>query len=543
MLRRLLFAYLLLLCPSLLAAEWQYSVKTDEKSGRAFLWIPSNCQRVRGIVLGQQVILEARMFEDPEIRAAAERASLALVLVVPAAIGEYDEKGKGAETLQSILDGLAKISGYEELAQAPLLTVGHSGGAIFAWNTAYWNPDRCFGVIGLKSAPIHPPPYAKKARGNFPAALDDVPVLVVTGQYESWGLPDQDAEYHWRWVRGSLLEFRALGHNALMSALIEPGVTHFGWSDELAHYLAMFIEKAAQRRIPVNPPDPQMGVRLLKIPKESGWLTDPVFPGPPQHKAAAWPEFKGDPYLAFWHIDEEMAYANEIYGAARKGKKLQAVTFVDAQGKAQQPMWLQSVEAQPLNDGLDFRVTGEFVKETPPELSVPLKQTLGHAPGPIQFRLIGGWAGGGEQTGPDTFRVNHDRFYFSRPWDSLIVMAWHPGDEQFAYAEQPCAIQLPDLKKAGKEQHITFALLSDIEVGSRGVTLEAASDAGLPVRFTVIEGPAEISSGNHLEIHSPPPRSKWPVRVTVAAWQAGRAVDPPVHPADPVIQSFLIYHP
>lgn len=445
MLRRLSFVILLLLCPTIRAAEWQYSVKTDQKSGRAFLWIPPNYERVCSTVLGQQVILEARMFQDPAIRATAEKENLALVLVVPAVIGEYDEKGGGAAKLQSILDGLAEISGYDELAQAPLLTVDHSGGAIFAWNTTYWNADRCFGVIGLKSAPIHPPPYAEKVPGNFPAALDDVPVLVVTGQYESWGLPDQDAEYHWRWVRGSLLEFRALGCNALMSALIEPGVTHFGWSDELAHYLAMCIEKAAQRRIPANPPDPELGVRLLKIPTESSWLTDPVFPGPPQHPAAAWPDFKGDPYLAFWHLDEEMARANETYGAARKGKRLQAVTFVDARGKAQQSSWLQSVEAQPLDDGLHFRVTGEFVKVTPPELSILQKQTLGHASGPI--------------------------------------------------------------------------------------------------RFTVIEGPAENSSANHFEIHSPPPRSKWPVRVTVAAWQAGSAVDPRVCAADPISQSILIHHP
>jgi hypothetical protein len=73
------------------------------------------------------------------------------------------------------------------------------------------------------------------------------------------------------------------------------------------------------------------------------------------------------------------------------------------------------------------------------------------------------------------------------------------------------------------------------------VKLEATSDSGLPVAFTVIDGPAEISSKHTLKIHTPPPRSKWPLRVTVAASQPGRAADPPIRAAEPVIQSFLIH--
>jgi hypothetical protein len=538
------FIAIWLLCTAVShAALWQYSVKTDDRNGRAFLWIPPRCEHIRGVIIGQQVILESVMFEDPAIRAAAERQDLGIMLVVPAVIGEYDEKGGGAVKLQSILDGLAEVSGYAEISQSPLLTVGHSGGAFFAWNTAYWNPDRCIGVIGLKAAPIPAPPYARKAPGNFPAALNDVPVLVVSGQYESWGLPNQDAEYHWRWVRGSLLAFRAHGHNALMSALVEPGVTHFGWSENLAGHLAMFIEKAAQRRLPAQPPAAGQTPELTLIPKESGWLTDPVFPGPPNHQAAPWPDFKGDPHLAFWHLDGEIARANETYISSQRGKHLQAVTFVDAGGKAQQPGWLQEIHATPLDDGLHFRVAAEFVRETPRELSVPGKRNLGNAPGPILFRLLGGWAGGGEQTGPDTFRVRHDRFYFSRRSDSLMVLAWHPGDDRHAHAEQPCSIKLPDMRKLGAEQTITFKAPEDIISGTRTVKLEATSDSGLPVAFTVIDGPAEIASSHTLEIHVPPPRSKWPLRVTVAAWQPGRAADPPIRAAQAIIQSFLIHHP
>jgi hypothetical protein len=122
-----------------------------------------------------------------------------------------------------------------------------------------------------------------------------------------------------------------------------------------------------------------------------------------------------------------------------------------------------------------------------------------------------------------------------------MVMAWHPGDDRFAYAEQPCAIKLPDLSKNGLEQKLTFKPIADIQADIRRVPLDASSDSGLPVSFSVIEGPAELSGNHELEIHAAPPRSNWPLRVTVAAWQAGRATEPQIRVAEPVMQSFLIH--
>ena len=208
------------------------------------------------------------------------------------------------------------MSGYVEISQAPLLTLGHSGGAIPAWNTAYWNPGRCIAVIGLKSAPIHPPAYAPKSN------VDGVPILAVTGQYESWGVKNHPADWHWHWVRGTLLEFRAIGVESLMSELVEPGVTHFGWDDDLARYVALFIRKAAHYRIPAEAPAIGQPVKLNHLTLRSGWLTDPTFLTAPRYPAAPYAQYTGDPSLAFWHLDEELARANEAYGAARKGKEL-----------------------------------------------------------------------------------------------------------------------------------------------------------------------------------------------------------------------------
>ena len=194
------------------AAEWQWAVETGTKnSSRAFLWIPPDCDYVRGVIVGQQVILEKVAFEDPQVRAVAARAKLAIVFIVPAAIGydDFGPAGKGTEIFQGILERLAEVSGYSEIALAPFLTLGHSGGAIFAWRAAYWKPQRCFGVVGLHAAPIGPPEH----KGQQTA--DGVPILDITGQYESVGNIRQGIEPHIRWVRGDLLAFRGRWEKAL----------------------------------------------------------------------------------------------------------------------------------------------------------------------------------------------------------------------------------------------------------------------------------------------------------------------------------------
>jgi len=54
-----------------------------------------------------------------------------------------------------------------------------------------------------------------------------------------------------------------------------------------------------------------------------------------------------------------------------------------------------------------------------------------------------------------------------------------------------------------------------------------------------MEGPAEIKDGK-LVLTKIPPRAKYPVKVTVVAWQYGRGVEPKVQTAEPVSRSFYI---
>ena len=59
------------------------------------------------------------------------------------------------------------------------------------------------------------------------------------------------------------------------------------------------------------------------------------------------------------------------------------------------------------------------------------------------------------------------------------------------------------------------------------------------VYYYVQEGSAEIS-GNSLRFTGIPPRSKFPLKVTVVAWQYGRSIEPKAKSSEPVIQTFYI---
>ncbi|MEY3898568.1 MAG: hypothetical protein RLZZ214_4090 [Verrucomicrobiota bacterium] len=75
--------------------------------------------------------------------------------------------------------------------------------------------------------------------------------------------------------------------------------------------------------------------------------------------------------------------------------------------------------------------------------------------------------------------------------------------------------------------------------GTKSVDLTASSDAGLPVSFFIVSGPATVRGGR-LEFTSIPPRTRFPIEITVAAWQWGRHLDPKIKTAEIVRQTFQL---
>ena len=332
----ILFIIFLLTNQFLFSNEWQWSIDTPldkhKRGGKAFLWVPPEADYIRGVFFSQQVILEKCVIEDPQIRDVCSQEKLAIVHVTPSRIGydDFGPKGKGEFIYNKIMRDFAQKSGYPELAHAPFITIGHSGGAIWAWRMGYWKPERCFGVIGLRAAPIEPPAHAPNSQ------LSGVPVLVITGQHETWDIKQGDSEHHWRWCRDDILANRAKWKNFLGSVLVTPGAGHFNWDEKTSNYVSMFIQKAAEARIPYEAPPMDKPPVLKSIKEEDGWLTDNTLTTPPNVKTANFKNYKGNPNKAFWHLDEELARANEVHGQTY-GKRLQLLSPIDKDGIALKP--------------------------------------------------------------------------------------------------------------------------------------------------------------------------------------------------------------
>lgn len=537
--RRVLATWLFacLLCRGLSAQVYQYAAAAKDVRGReitAYLWIPPQADRVRGVLVGGSTLMEPEFAKDPIIRRACAAESLAVVYFFPSldALFNYRERNSGV-LLQKALGDLARISGYGEIATAGLFSYGHSVGTIFARNVAFWNPDRCFGVLLFKGGMGFP--------ANDPeASVLGVPILSVKGQFEEFGpgpsgvLRDfEDRETAWKTTRAGLLRLRRRDDRFLLSLLVEPGATHFAWSERVARYVALFIRKAAQRRIPDRPPGAEKPGGLIPIDPQSGALSDGNLGEAGAAPAAAYADFRGGAAEAFWHLDLELAEANDAFHAGMFEKRPQFVTFTDPKsGKTILVGHDLRLRLGACWVGPDtFQVAGTFLDHAPDKYP-KVEGRVGHAPGPIRFRAFGGAI---EQVGPDTFRVSPD----GRQRIRADILAYHPGDATYRYAEQQGRIRLPERLAKGEPQRISFPTIGRVKAGDLPLRLRATSDAGLTVRYYVESGPAVVER-EVLRLAEVPKRAAYPLRVTVVAYQYGRAVEPIVQSAEPVRQVILV---
>jgi len=143
--------------------QYAIPVATSKAKSTAFLWIPPEAKEVRGVVMAGMTLAERELVKDERIRKACAAEQLAIVFLTT---------GLGSVDIQKTLDDLAKISGYRELAVAPLFFVGHSAGGPQAKTAAVKMADRCFGVMQYRGgAPSWDPPV--------PPGL---PALMMLGQ-------------------------------------------------------------------------------------------------------------------------------------------------------------------------------------------------------------------------------------------------------------------------------------------------------------------------------------------------------------------------
>ena len=127
---------------------------------RACLWLPDESAQPDGIlVLLKGTDSDARnLAESEEWQRIARQRNLAILGCHFRGDGEPYEQAEGGSgaALLAMIDQLAETLEKPELARIPLHVVGHSSGAMFAYNFTCWRPDRVGSFVSVKSGPISP---------------------------------------------------------------------------------------------------------------------------------------------------------------------------------------------------------------------------------------------------------------------------------------------------------------------------------------------------------------------------------------------------
>ena len=515
------------------AAPWQWSVEIKELISEetnahpsAYLWIPENCKQVRAVIIGQHNMTEETIFEHPEFRKNMGKLGIAEIWITPGIDQRWDVTKGTQQIFETMMKNLSEISGYTELEFAPVIPIGHSAMATYPWNFAAWNPERTLAVLSIHgdSPRTHLTGYGRANLDWGTRTIEGIPSLMVMGEDEWW----ED-----RLITS--FDYRREYPNAPLSFLADAGHGHFDISDELIDYLSLFLKKTVEYRLPEHS-SLDAPIQLIPVEAKNGWLADRWRKNEkPTAEAASYDKYKGDKNHAFWYFDKEMADATEKYYANERGKTEQYIGF-EQKGKLitfnPKSHVRMSPSFQPEADGVTFHLKAVYTDTLRNEYSKE------HSTHPIRMSRI---CGPVEVVNDTTFTVRFYRMGLDNPkrTGGIYLMASVKQDHKYRSAVQQVEIRIPYRNKEGISQRIIFPKLSDVKASVKKISLNGTADSGLPVYYYVKEGPAEIK-GDKLVLTKIPPRAKFPVKVTVVAWQYGRSGEPKVQTAEAVEQSFYI---
>ncbi|KAA4065270.1 hypothetical protein F3F49_25040, partial [Bacteroides ovatus] len=398
--------------------------------------------------------------------------------------------------------------------------------ATYPWNFAAWNPERTLAVLSIHgdSPRTHLTGYGRANLDWGTRTIEGIPSLMVMGEDEWW----ED-----RLITS--FDYRREYPNAPLSFLADAGHGHFDISDELIDYLSLFLKKTVEYRLPEHS-SLDAPIQLIPVEAKNGWLADRWRKNEkPTAEAASYDKYKGDKNHAFWYFDKEMADATEKYYANERGKTEQYIGF-EQKGKLitfnPKSHVRMSPSFQPEADGVTFHLKAVYTDTLRNEYSKE------HSTHPIRMSRI---CGPVEVVNDTTFTVRFYRMGLDNPkrTGGICLMASVKQDHKYRSAVQQVEIRIPYRNKEGIPQSIIFPKLSDVKASVKEISLNGTADSGLPVYYYVKEGPAEIK-GDKLALTKIPPRAKFPVKVTVVAWQYGRSGEPKVQTAEAVEQSFYI---
>lgn len=490
---------------------WPGTLKTRSS---AYLWIPEGCRRVRGLVIMATNCPEHLLVGHPAIRKACTEHDLGIVWAVPS-FWYFGKEAKDNEKvqvdfLQKLLDGLAQTSGYDEVATVPWLPVGESGHLLMVTGLVDQRPERCMAAITVKN-----PQYPKDR---------SVPMLWTLGTAQEWGQKKSD-------IRKSWLGQRGWTHDPKwpLASLIEPGTGHFYCTDPMAVYLSRFIA-AATVRLPEDG-----GATLKPVPFEQGAYAFMPAPGAEDPAVTAYAATPVNERNKPWFFTADLARAAQDFARVDWTAKTQLPAVTAGENTTVEPFAFQdSIAKVTVTTNGEFSLGTTLLPEIPAGF-VGAGEPLATTPGePVVTWICGPVA----PLGGNRFRIALDRTWKGAACYLAVIKEGAAG---VRYALQPVAVNLAENTK-GKAQAISFPPLGSVKAGTASVPLKATSDAGLPVQFYVESGPAVVQDGK-LVLTAIPPRTRFPVSVTVAAWQWGSPAEPQVRMAPIVKQTLTINAP
>lgn len=490
------------------AQVWQWSVRLTgvispetNTAPQAFLWIPEHSHNVKAVVVAQHNMIEEGILENASFRQTLTELNMAAVWITPGFDFQFDFH-KGADKIfETLMTSLAEVSGYDELHSVPIVPIGHSAMASFPWNFAAWNPARTLAVVS-----IHGDTPQTNLTGNGrpnpnwgQRTIEGVPGLFIMGEYEWWEARLQPGFNYLQKHPETPLTFLAdVGHG------------HFDYSQSMIDYLCLYLKKVVKSRI-------QKDGSLKFISPTTGWLIDRWHKDSlPLFAPAPYALYQGKKNEASFCFDKEMANATERFYAQVRGKIRTYLGF--KQEGTIVPLRKTHanfhLDFKPLSDGISFRLTAFFSD------SSHIQPVNHFALTPLQIDRI---CGPVKKVNDSTFQLTFYRMGFDnlKRSNEIWLLAHNEGDKQYKSTVQQLTMKFPLKNSQGKPQSITFPTISPLKTRQK-YTLNAVSDAGLPVAYYIKEGPAELI-GNELILKPIPPKAKYPLKITVVAWQYGVA--------------------
>ncbi|MCB1132914.1 MAG: hypothetical protein KDN05_17455, partial [Verrucomicrobiae bacterium] len=470
-------------------------------------------------------------------RQAVAENDMAIVWVSPAFDSLFRADQGGGEVFNAMMQALAYQSGYTELVWAPIIPIGHSAMASYPYQFAAWNPDRTLAAISIKGIF---PDFRNKGDFDFDnARLSGIPLLFISGEFE-----DADGR------SGKAASFRKKYPQVPLTMVADAGAGHFDFHDRLARYMALYLRKVAQYRLPASSPlSGKVELRAID-PTKTGWLYDRFRrEAMPRAVPGSLEKYVGPADESFWAFDEELAKATDAYALQYRLLPPQLVTYMQ-NGEAQpiDPKNHMGVALKlaPQSDGVSFKIDGTFLDAVPDggaSTKLSPGTPLGHSGNgvPIDVEVITGPL---KKTSAGTFAVQFGRVGFDNGKRSggICLQATHDDGGDFKRAVQQAGLNIPIRNTSGKPQTITFPPIQDQRIGIASLELDAKSSAGVPVSYYVREGPAEVD-GRTLKFTKLPPRARTPVKVTVVAYQWGTLNGDRLQSAEPVEHSFELLAP